>query len=64
MKSSEHCSSCFREEDIKDFTILYMYIAQGQGQIAPKILTAAEQFNYFNHVLQVSAISFYYPLRK
>ena len=28
----------------KDFTILYMYIAQGQGQITPKILTVAKQF--------------------
>ena len=30
----------------KDFTTLYMYIAQwqGHGQIAPKILTVAKQF--------------------
>ena len=26
------------EKMFKDFTILYMYIAQGQGQIIPKIL--------------------------
>ena len=34
MKSGENCSGSFREEDIlKKYTILYMYIAQGQGQI-------------------------------
>ena len=33
------------KKTLKDFTILYMYIAQRQGQIAPKILTVAEQFN-------------------
>ena len=35
----------------KDFTILCMYRAQGQGQITPKILTVAKQFYYFNHSL-------------
>ena len=39
------------KETYKYFTILYMYIAQGQGQIAPKILTLAKQFYYFNHTL-------------
>ena len=29
--------------------ILYMYITQGRGQIAPKILTVAKQFYHFNH---------------
>ena len=33
VKSDENCSSGFREEDFKEFTILYIYIAQGQGQI-------------------------------
>ena len=33
MKSGENCSSPFREEDVKDYTILYMYISKGQGQI-------------------------------
>ena len=32
------------ENTFKDFTILYMYIAQGQGQIAPNILTVDKQF--------------------
>ena len=34
-----------------------MYIAQGQGQITPKILMIPKQFYFFNHTLQVSAIS-------
>ena len=32
------------EKKIKDLTILYMYIAQGQGQITPNILIVAKQF--------------------
>ena len=39
------------EKTFKDFTILYMYIAQGQDQIAPKIFTVAKQCYYFNHAL-------------
>ena len=35
------------KKTFKDFTILCMYIAQRQGQIAPKILTAAKHFYYF-----------------
>ena len=31
--------------------ILYLYIAQGQGQITPKILNLAKQFHFFNHML-------------
>ena len=35
-----------------DFMILYMYIADWQGQIIPKILTVAnKQFYFFNHTL-------------
>ena len=33
------------KKTFKDFIILYMYIAQGQGQLAPKIMTIAKQFN-------------------
>ena len=37
MISGENCSSNFREEVIKkNNTILYMYTAQGQGQIMPQ----------------------------
>ena len=32
------------KKTLKDFTILHMYKTQGQGQTAPKILTAAKQF--------------------
>ena len=40
------------KKTFKDFTILYMYKSQVQGQITPKILTVAnEQFNVFNHTL-------------
>ena len=39
------------EKTFKDFTILYMYRSQGQGQITPTILTVAKQSNYFNHTL-------------
>ena len=37
------------EMTFEDFTILYMYRAQ--GQITPKILTVAKLFYYFNHTL-------------
>ena len=30
------------EKTFKDFTILYMYTAQGQGQITPKIFRVAK----------------------
>ena len=33
MKSSDNWSSDFKEEEFREFTILYMYIAQGQEQI-------------------------------
>ena len=38
---------------LKDFTILYMDIAQGQGQIIPrdKILIVTKTFYYFSHTL-------------
>ena len=39
------------EKTFKDFTILYMNIAQGQEQITPKILTVPKQFYYFYHTL-------------
>ena len=32
----------------KDFMILNMYIAQGQGEKTPKIWTVAKQFYFFN----------------
>ena len=51
VKSGEICSSGFREENINDFTILYKHITQGQGQITPKILTAAKRLYFFNHTL-------------
>ena len=44
------------KKTFNDFTNLYMYIARGQGQIAPKILTVAKQFYFFNHRLYVSTI--------
>ena len=40
------------------FTILYMYITQGQGHLTPKILMVAKQFYFFNHTLLISSISF------
>ena len=39
------------KKTFKDFMILYLYIAQGQGQTTPKILTVAKQFYFFNHML-------------
>ena len=41
----------FLKKTLKDFKILYMYLAQGQGQIIPKILTLAKQFYFFCHTL-------------
>ena len=46
MKSGENCSlislKVSEKKMCKDFTILYMCIAQGQGKINPKILTVAK----------------------
>ena len=41
------------KKTIKDFLILYVYIAQGQRQITPgdKILIIKKMFYYFNHSL-------------
>ena len=39
------------EKTFKDFTILYMYIAQGQGQITPIILIVSKPFYFFNQSL-------------
>ena len=45
------------EKKFKDFMILYLYIAQGQGQItmwvgeAAKILILTKRFYCFNHTL-------------
>ena len=47
MKSGENCSSGLREEDIKNYTILQMYIAQGQGQKTPR----GQNFDYNYNVL-------------
>ena len=38
--------------------------ALGQGQVTTKILTVAEAFYYFYHMLKVPAISLNYPLSK
>ena len=38
----------------KDYMILNLYIAKGQGY---KILIVTKKFYYFNHTLQISAIS-------
>ena len=42
-----------KKKTFKGFTILcmYMYRAQGVGQITPEILTVAKQFYYFNHAM-------------
>ena len=48
MKSSENWSVGFREKKtFKDFIILYLYTAQGQGLINP----VGQKFYYFNHTL-------------
>ena len=41
------------EKIFKDYKILYMYIAQGQGQISlgNKILIVTERVCYFDHAL-------------
>ena len=51
MKSSETLQAVSEKKTFKDFIILYIYIAQEQGQITAKILTVAKQFYYFNHTL-------------
>ena len=49
----------------KDYEILTMYLAQGQGQITlgDKILIVSERVFYFDHTLWVSAISLKHILR-
>ena len=39
------------EKTFKNYTILYMNVALGQGQITPrdKILIVTNKFNYLNH---------------
>ena len=41
------------KEKFKDYTILYLYIAQEQGQITSrgKIFIETKKFYYFNHTL-------------
>ena len=41
------------KKTFKNYTILYMYIAQGQGQITPgdKFFIITKMFYYFNHSL-------------
>ena len=53
MKSGENWSSSFREKEFKDYTILYLYIAQGQQQITHgnKLMIVTKRFYYFNHIL-------------
>ena len=45
--------------EFKDYKILYMYKAQGQGQIMQedKSLTVTKGVCYFDHTLEVLAIS-------
>ena len=33
MKSGEKCNAVSEKKTFKDITVLYMYIAQGQGQV-------------------------------
>ena len=51
MKSNVTVQAVSEKMIFKDFTIVYIYRAQGQGQITPKFLTVAKQFYYFNHTL-------------
>ena len=46
------------KKTFKDFTILYLYIAQEQGQIDSigKNLIVTKKLHYFNHTLYLSAI--------
>ena len=46
-------SQTVSEKTFKNYTILYMYIAQWQGQITlwDKILIITKMFYYFNHTL-------------
>ena len=39
------------KKTFKHFTILYMYTAQGQGQVIPKILMVTKLVYYLNHTL-------------
>ena len=39
------------KKTFKNFTIVYIYIAQEQGQITPKNFTVAKKVYFFNHTL-------------
>ena len=61
VKSGENWSSSFTEEDVKklhDFK--HVILPRGMGQI----LIVIKKFYYFNHTLQISAISLKYIFRK
>ena len=42
MESGEIAQAVSEKETFKNYTILYMYIAQGQGQITPR----GQKFDY------------------
>ena len=44
VKSGKIVQEVSEKKTFKDFMILYMYIAKGQGQITHKILTVAKRF--------------------
>ena len=53
VKSSENGKRFERRRHLKNYTILYMYKVQGQGQISPgaKALIITNKFYCFNHTL-------------
>ena len=53
MKSDENWSNGFRQKTFKDFTILYMYITERQGQITPgdKTWFVTEKFYHLSYIV-------------
>ena len=54
MKSGEIAQAVLEKKSYKNYSILYMYIAQWQGQITlkeKKLLIITKIFYYFNHTL-------------
>ena len=53
MKSGEIDQAISEKKTFQDFEILYMYIAQEQGQLTPrdKISVVTKSVGYFDHTL-------------
>ena len=66
VKSGENLSSSFREnvQRLHDFKRVILPRSKGQKLPEDNILIVTEKFYYFNHILEISAISLKYIFKK